>query len=238
MDPYQPTSAVTSPKSGSAVRSTVTTFCTPWWVQPVGMCAAGAAEPAAHGRCRAIQIRGDGAGARRRWPWPPTRFRWPRWWARRTVSSVGSRIWVRPQSTAPDSAGRVGDPLRPDTPHGAGTGRGREDAASRCHPRAAMSPASNSSASEGLATTITDDVSIQEPCGADERPVPNGPIRRLADESGGRDNDSPSRHRRYEGRDSTDTRPRDRLLESRYVSLVLRRQLETARPKCARYYDK
>jgi len=40
--------------------------------------------------------------------------------ARRTVSSVGSRIWVRPQSTAPDSAGRVGDPLRPDTPHGAG----------------------------------------------------------------------------------------------------------------------
>jgi hypothetical protein len=30
-------------------------------VQPLGMCAAGAAKPAAHGRCRAIQAHGDGA---------------------------------------------------------------------------------------------------------------------------------------------------------------------------------
>jgi len=41
-------------------RSTVTTFCTPWWLQPLG-CAAGAAEPAAHGRRRTIQARSDGA---------------------------------------------------------------------------------------------------------------------------------------------------------------------------------
>ena len=65
-------------------------------VQPLGMGAAGAAEPAAHGRCRAIQGRGDGAVplalATNAFPMASVVS------ARRTVSSVGSRIWVRPQS--------------------------------------------------------------------------------------------------------------------------------------------
>ena len=48
-------------------------------VQPLGMCAAGAAEPAAHSRCRTIQGRGDGAVPGAVGLWLPKRFRWLRW---------------------------------------------------------------------------------------------------------------------------------------------------------------
>ena len=80
--------------------------------------------------------------------------------ARRTVSSVGSRIWVRPQS--PHLALRGVWVTRPaPTPR---TVRVRPWPCGRSaalHPGQPMSPASSiCSASDALATTITDDVSI------------------------------------------------------------------------------
>ena len=80
--------------------------------------------------------------------------------ARRTVSSVGIRIWVRPQSPHLALRGVWVTRCAP-TPR---TVRVRPWPCGRSaalHPGQPMSPASSiCSASDALATTITDDVSI------------------------------------------------------------------------------
>src|SRR5664279_277651 len=161
----------------SRSRSTVTTFCTPWWYSHWA-CAprtprsqrrtvdAGRSRVAAMVRCPAPL-----ALATKAFPMASVVS------ARRTVSSVGSRIWVRPQSPHLALRGVWVTRCAP-TPRRMRVRPWPCGRSVALHPGQPMSPASSiCSASDPLATTITDDVSIHACHGFIPRRLREGPGR-------------------------------------------------------------